>query len=70
MTRVHQRRTARNNDLPWLAVYAGTTCHGHVLFRGRQGFEAFDVNDQSLGMFASQDDAVNAIDRRAFEADR
>jgi len=70
MTNVQRRRAARNSELPWLAVYAGTTCHGHVLFRGRRGFEAFDVDDKSLGVFASQEDAINAIDRQAFEAER
>jgi hypothetical protein len=34
---------------------------GHVLARGDEGFEAFDLTDRSLGMFKTEDDATTAI---------
>ena len=38
---------------PLLSVYnAALVCRGFVLFRGRGGFEAYDVNTQSFGFFA------------------
>jgi hypothetical protein len=36
-----------------------------VLRRGKTGYEAFDRDQQSLGMFTSQMDAANAIDAGA-----
>jgi hypothetical protein len=44
-----------------LAVYDGRTCVGHLLMRGRAGVEAFDRDDNSLGVFASASDAANAV---------
>jgi hypothetical protein len=41
-----------------LAVTDGQTCVGFVLGRGKLGFEAFDVDHKSLGLFASQHEAV------------
>ena len=35
----------------WLAVYNGTCCVGHVIARGKRGYEAFDVDDRSVGLF-------------------
>jgi hypothetical protein len=32
-------------------VYDGQQCLGHVLARGKTGFEAFDRDDRSLGLF-------------------
>jgi hypothetical protein len=40
-------------------------CRGHVLARGKLGFEAFDIDDRSLGVFPTQDAAINAIDRES-----
>lgn len=37
-----------------VAVYDGRACLGHVLGRGKAGFEAFDGDDHSLGIFPSQ----------------
>jgi hypothetical protein len=34
---------------------------GHVIARGRAGFEAFDAEDASLGLFPSQREAANAV---------
>jgi hypothetical protein len=44
-----------------VSVYDGTICLGHVLYRPRVGYEAFDRNDQSVGIFPTQGEAANAI---------
>ena len=46
----------------WAAVYDGTRCIGHVLWRGPKGFEAFDADDRSLGRFASMSDAAKVLE--------
>jgi hypothetical protein len=49
-----------------LAVYVpgadgrNTHCIGCLLSRGRDGFEAFDRNTRSLGVYADQRSAVSA----------
>jgi hypothetical protein len=42
-------------------VYDGQQCLGHVLSRGPNGFEAFDSDDKSLGVFETQRQAANAL---------
>ena len=42
-------------------VYDGRQCLGHVLARGKTGYEAFDPNDKSLGIFDTQRQAANAL---------
>jgi hypothetical protein len=54
----------------WLAVYDGQTCVGHLLARGRFGFEGFDVDDKSLGVFRSRADAVGAVTEAAKQDDK
>ena len=49
----------------WLAIYGGQTCCGHILNRGKAGWEAFDRDDRSLGTFERQADAVNALEKRS-----
>jgi hypothetical protein len=44
-----------------LSVYAGQRCIGHVLHRGKTGFEAFDAADNSIGMFATVQQAADAL---------
>jgi hypothetical protein len=44
-----------------LSVYDGRTCLGFVLNRGRSGFEAFDRNGRSFGLFPTTAAAANAI---------
>lgn len=44
-----------------LAIYAGRTCLGHVILRGRSGVEAFDADDQSLGIYPNLKSAADAI---------
>ena len=42
-------------------VYDGRQCLGHVLGRGPKGFEAFDRDDKSVGIFETQRQAANAF---------
>jgi hypothetical protein len=52
----------REQNAPHMvAVYDGQRCLGHVLGRGKGGFEAFDVDNRSLGIFPSQREAAAAI---------
>jgi hypothetical protein len=44
-----------------LSVYDGQTCIGHLIQRGKCGVEAFDLDDRSLGVFASQHEAIEAL---------
>jgi hypothetical protein len=46
---------------PLSYVYDGQQCLGHIIARGRSGFEAFDSEDRSLGLFASQKEAAAKI---------
>ena len=43
------------------AVYAGSTCVGFIFCRGRSGFEAFNTDTVSLGMFVSMKAAADAV---------
>jgi hypothetical protein len=36
---------------PLAYVYDGRRCLGHIIARDMAGFEAFDANDGSLGLF-------------------
>jgi hypothetical protein len=53
-----------------ISVYSGRECLGHVLARGRFGFEGFDVDDKSLGVFRSRADAVGAVTEAAKQDDK
>ena len=44
-----------------IGVYYEQRRIGHVLARGCEGFEAYDHNEQSLGVFNTEDDATTAI---------
>jgi hypothetical protein len=48
-----------------ISVYSGRECLGHVLTRGKSGFQAFDVDDRSLGMFRTRSEAVDAVTEAA-----
>jgi hypothetical protein len=48
-----------------ISIYAGQTCLGHAMARGRLGFEAFDLNDRSLRMFRTRAAAVDAVSSSA-----
>jgi hypothetical protein len=43
------------------SVYDGRQCLGHLLPRGKQGVEAFDANDRSLGLFTDAKAAAGAV---------
>jgi hypothetical protein len=45
----------------WLAIYNGTACIGHALWRGKTGVEAFNVDDKSIGLFPTLKDATAAL---------
>jgi hypothetical protein len=42
-------------------VYDGRQCLGHVVNRGVAGFEAFDRDDRSAGIFPTQAEAAAAL---------
>jgi hypothetical protein len=44
-----------------VSVYDGTMCVGHVLYKPRVGFEAYDRDDKPIGIFPTQRAAANAI---------
>jgi hypothetical protein len=52
---------AQASQPPWLAVYLGQTCVGHTLNRDKLGYEAYDRDDRSLGVFADQSSTASAV---------
>lgn len=48
-----------------LSVYDGTTCVRFLLSRGRQGIEAFDADERSIGVFPNMQTAADAVSRAA-----
>ena len=50
-----------NNPAPMLSVYSGRDCLGFILARGPRGFEAYDVDERSLGLFDNQRAAADAV---------
>jgi hypothetical protein len=46
---------------PLAYVYDGRQCLGHVLARGRLGYELFDRDEKSLGIFKTQAEAARAL---------
>lgn len=51
----------------WVSVYAGQACIGHIVARGKTGFEAFDGDDMTLGKFDTLPGAAAAISRHLQE---
>jgi hypothetical protein len=49
-----------NTTISLSYVYDGRRCIGHVIGRGKTGFEAFSTDDKCLGLFPSMKDAANA----------
>jgi hypothetical protein len=49
------------SDVRMLTVYAGRTCVGFILARGKAGFEAFDAEQRSLGIYPTQREAAAAL---------
>ncbi len=54
----------------WFSVTAGACCVGHVLNRGKSGWEAFDRDDRSVGIFSTPRAAVDALERAIAELQR
>jgi hypothetical protein len=46
---------------PTAYVYDGREALGHVIARGKLGFEAFGADDASLGVFPSQREAAKRL---------
>jgi len=46
---------------PLVSVYDGRECVGFILARGKTGFEAFDSEERSIGVYPTQGEAANAI---------
>jgi hypothetical protein len=59
---------SRNPVPSILSVYSdsGQACLGHLLNRGKCGWESFDVNDKSLGTFPTTQAAAAALPEGAF----
>jgi hypothetical protein len=53
--------TARVAISPLAYVYDGREMPGFVLARGRLGFEGFDRQERSLGLFKTAAQAANAV---------
>jgi hypothetical protein len=45
-------------------VYDGRVCLGFIIGRGRDGFEAFNANDKSVGLFGTVKLAADALSER------
>jgi hypothetical protein len=50
-----------NGTPPMLSIYDGRDCVGFLISRGKQGVELFDRDQKSIGIFASQHEAIAAI---------
>jgi hypothetical protein len=48
-----------------ISIYSGREYLGHVLARGKSGFQAFDVDDKSLGVFKTRAEAIAAVSATA-----
>jgi hypothetical protein len=46
----------------WAAIYDGQHCIGHVINRGKSGWETFDTDDQSIGLFKTPAEAANVLE--------
>jgi hypothetical protein len=60
-----KNRDAKLSRPSCLAVCAGQTCIGFLLSRGKIGVEAFDADNNSLGIFPDQKSAADAVSARA-----
>jgi hypothetical protein len=55
------RREAISSPISSLAVFDGRRCCGFLLPRGKQGVEAFNADDHSIGVFPDLKAAANAV---------
>jgi len=53
--------TTNSNSVRMLSVFDGRALRGFILSRGKLGFEAFDPDARSIGIFPTQREAANAI---------
>ena len=53
---------------PLLSAYEGQRCFGFVCSRGKLGFEAFDSEERSLGVYPNMQSAAPAVYRH-FDGD-
>jgi hypothetical protein len=53
-----------------LSVYSGRECVGFILKRSREGYEAFDVHEKSLGLYPSQHAAIAVLKMEPTAGDR
>ena len=44
-----------------LSVYDGQRCLGHIITRGKRGYEAFDADHNSLGTVRTDQEAADAV---------
>jgi len=51
----------KTTTAPLAYVYDGREAVRHVLARGRSGFEGFDRQERSLGLFKTAAQAANAV---------
>jgi len=51
----------KTTTAPLAYVYDGRACLGFLLSRGRAGFEAFDREERSLGLYPTAPAAANAV---------
>jgi hypothetical protein len=52
-----------DNTSRLIPVMAGKTCAGFLLRRGREGVEAFDRDEHSLGLFTDPIAAAAAVEK-------
>jgi hypothetical protein len=52
---------SRKDTQPFMSVFEGGRCVGFVLCRGPKGFEGYDSNESSLGIFNNKDAAAAAV---------
>jgi hypothetical protein len=55
--------TTAARSSPLLSAYDGQRCIGFVCSRGKLGFEAFDSEERSLGVYGTQREAAAAVMR-------
>ena len=51
----------KTTTAPLSYIYDGRACLGFVLSRGPAGFEAFDREERSLGLYPAAPAAANAV---------
>lgn len=59
------QRDAIPDPIAMQALYSGATCLGFLYARGRDGVEAYDADERSLGIFPTQKAAADAVVRAA-----